>query len=220
MESGRSNAPELNVDIELKEVDALRTLIREAFVAGRAYHANGLTAAHGARWVRARVGRLAEDAPSIFGARGQYRTAGLGTLRYALERGYEDHQARPLVPPSPEKLDQIADEIVSSFFMACLYEQPGEVDEKDLLDPPALRAEPHFSVIDDNGEHRILSEFFQDEDGRLYQLRVIRRDDEVTVFRRYCGSRDSIPVAGGFTETEMNFLALAFAEIRASRGNA
>lgn len=204
-------------DIRVEEIDVLRQLIREAFIAGRAYHANRLSAAHGARWVQARVARLAEEAPSIFGAIGQYRTAGLATLRYALERGYDDHQESPNIPPTAEKLDRFADEVVSSFFMACLYERPGEVSEQEILEPPELRAEPRFSVITDEGIHRIRSDFFQDEDGRLYQMIVVRDGADITVFRRYCGATEVLPVAGGFTETEMNFLALAFAEIRASR---
>jgi len=211
-------APLATVDIRVEQVDVLRRYIRDAFLAGRAYAAAKLSPAHGALWLRARLAKLAEEAPSIFGSRGQYRTAGLATLRYALDRGHDDYQVRPMTEPTDEKLERLADEVVSSFFVACLYERPGDVDENDILNPPEIRAEPFYSVITDDGIHRIRSDFFEDEDGRLYQLIVVRDGNEVTVLRRYCGATDVIPVSGGFTETEMNFLALAFAEIRAARG--
>jgi hypothetical protein len=226
--------------LRVSEREMTATLLADAF--GEALAQGVFLAARGAAlaevraWTRRQLPALEHDLPGLFGADTPYRGPSVATLQTAAEIGYEARRAfearergeepdviaprgysRATLPPHPEWLEHEARELVGAHASACEFEGLTPLDPDLVLESARdLKGTTLYSVITDQGVHRVRSSFLRDpEDGRLYQLIVVREGRETTIYRRYCGETDSHPVLVGFRTEELDFLREAFSRIQA-----
>lgn len=200
------------------EITVLREALGDAFLFGRDLAKAGIGPARGTVRVRQQVADLVDGAPELFAEGSVFRKAAIAALKAAIDSGHEDYSASPDLGPGRQGLEAVVDSLLESFFMGASLEGLASVTEGDLLEVPELDVAVVHSHIDDDGVHRVRSDFLRDDEGALYQLIVVRAGEDITVYRRYSGDTEATPVLGGVSTQEANFLSLAFAEIRAERG--
>lgn len=200
------------------ELEVLRTALADAFMFGRDLAKAQISPARGAVRVRQQVADLVESASELFAEGSVFRKAAIAALKAAIDSGHDDYGESPDLGPGQQGIEAVVDSLLESFFVGASLEGLADLSEGDLLEVPELDVSVVHSAIDDRGVHRVRSDFMRDDEGALYQIIVVRAGEDVTVYRRYSGDTEATPVLGGVTTQEANFLSLAFAEIRAERG--
>lgn len=201
----------------------LQVLLRDALDAGARFAAQGMKPSSSPRWLRAAVERMAIEAPEYFVPGSRYRSPAIATLQAAFHMGHQawHEEASGARIRTPQWYQDTIDMLISGFCLSIVVEGLLPVDEGEYLDPPELRSAPVYSIITDDGIQRVASDWMEAEDGRRYQIVVVRAHGETTIYRRWLdsGSIDPVPLAA-LTDQELNFLSLAFAELRAARTRA
>lgn len=198
----------------------LEASLREALDVGARSAAQGLSTNSAPRWLRTMVSRLEIEAPEYFIEGSRYRSPAIATLQAAFHMGHQawEEESAGILQRTPEWYEDTIDMLISGFCLSIVVEGLLPVDEKEYLDPPELQAAPVYSVITDEGVQRVASDWMRDEEGQMYQLIVVRAHGETTLYRRRMEGKavDPVPLTA-LSDQELNFLSLAFAELRDAR---